>query len=461
MPNTEAGGNTFKEVLGRGFERAGLLTVSDDPHCIGPRSWWHGPLDVENLAIGAVSLVADAITALDTQLFGGAYGRVSSLSNHVAAAFGPTAHLRVAGRSVPGFAQHSGFFQTADGWIRTHANYPHHERELLRAVGANESTTLQEALSRLTSNQAQDLIIDAGAVGAAVQSRAQWLGSEIGKAAQVGDWAQFADHGAAEGGRWTGDRQGAGPLAGLRVLDLTRVIAGPTATRTLAAFGAQVLRVDAPQLPEVTGQHIDTGFGKRSTLVDISTPAGSKRMHELLSSADVLVSGYRSGSLENLGFGAQELQDKYPQLIIAELNAWGHHGPWRTVRGFDSIVQAACGIADVYRTADGTPGALPVQALDHATGYGLAAAIISMVHARAEGRMVSSVRSSLARTAQALFELGSPTTPRQDLDTPELGHKDSVYGMLDYAKTPFTVSSQPLDFPAAPTAYGQDQPVWL
>ena len=124
-------------------------------------------------------------------------------------------------------------------------------------------------------------------------------------------------------------------------------------------------------------------------------------------------------------------------------------------------MQAACGISDVYQTKDGQPGALPVQALDHATGYGLAAAIITMVQARSEHRGVGSVRFSLARTAAALFEFGAPTLPAQPLDAPRMGHMESPYGKLDYALTPFMVDGGILDYAAAPPAYGQDEPIWF
>lgn len=461
MPFTAATGDWSLKILSSGFEQSQILTNSEPARITGPLSWWHGPLDVERLALGSVSLFVNAINAMDAQLLGGAYGRAEIQASQVAAAFGSMAHLRIAGEKTQGFAQHSRFYRCADGWIRTHANYPHHEQRLLRAVGAGADTTLQAALLHHTAFQAQELIVGSGGVAAKVQARKQWLESVSGKAAQEGHWAQFTHHQGTGQQSWTPDPQGNGPLSGLRVLDLTRVIAGPTATRTLAAFGAQVLRIDGPLLPELSAQHIDTGFGKRNTVLDISSSAGKARMNQLLEQADVLICGYRSGSLSRLGFGTEALQLKYPNLIIAELNAWGHDGPWMGRRGFDSIVQAACGIADIYQSEDGSPGALPVQALDHATGHGLAAAMVSLVQARAQTRRVGSVRFSLARTAEALCAFGPPVDSVQEVDPPLLGRRPSAYGILDYALTPFTVNGEPLDFRAAPPAYGQDQPIWL
>ncbi|WP_159614125.1 CoA transferase [Glutamicibacter sp. JC586] len=461
MPNTGTGQSPARGILGSGFEQSALLRTTESAQSRRPHSWWCGPLNVEQLALRSVALVADAIESLDAQLLRGTFGPVTARAEQVAAAFGSTAHLRINGNRVKGFAQHSGFYRTMDGWVRTHANYPHHEHRLLQALGAQGRVSLADALQKLTSIQAQELIVDAGGIAAKVQSRKQWLGSAAGKAAQEGHWAQFSHHHGTGQSVWEPNAEGYGPLSGLKVLDMTRVIAGPTATKTLAAFGAQVLRVDGPRFPELTEQHIDTGFSKRSTVLDISNPADKSVMDDLLAETDVLICGYRPGSLGRFGLGITQLQEKYPNMIIAELNAWGYDGPSSARRGFDSIVQAACGIADAYRSEDGTPGALPVQALDHATGYGLAAAIISMAQARVEHRIVGHVRFSLARTAEALFAFGTAVEPPEELKLPELGHKLSPYGNLEYALPPFEVNGQSLDFPASPPRYGEDHPLWL
>lgn len=141
------------------------------------------------------------------------------------------------------------------------------------------------------------------------------------------------------------------PAAGLRVLDLTRVLAGPVATRTLALLGADVLRIDAPQLPESQDAHNDTGFGKRSVSLDLGDRADRATFDELLAAADVLVTGYRPGSLEAYGLTPEELAVRRPGLVLAQVSAWGRYGPWQERRGFDSLVQVATGIA----AAEGTP----------------------------------------------------------------------------------------------------------
>ncbi len=194
------------------------------------------------------------------------------------------------------------------------------------------------------------------------------------------------------------------PAAGLRVLDLTRVIAGPIATRTLALLGADVLRLDLPGMPELPDQHTDTGFGKRSALLDLAS--GREVFEELLASADVVVTGYRPGALDRFGLSAEALAERRPGMVVAQLSAWGATGPWAGRRGFDSLVQVATGIAHIERGKD-RPGSLPAQALDHGTGYLLAAGVLRAVADQADEGGSRLVRVALARTARELVASAS------------------------------------------------------
>ena len=183
------------------------------------------------------------------------------------------------------------------------------------------------------------------------------------------------------------------------MLDLTRVLAGPVATRTLALLGADVLRVDAPWLREDDGTHIDTGVGKRSTRLDLADPTDRATFERLLDAADVVVTGYRPGALDRYGLGAEALLDRRPSLVVAQLCAWGWDDDWSGRRGFDSLVQAGTGISMIERAEDGRPGALPAQALDHGTGYLLAAAVLRALTERSTVGAGRLVRLSLAGTA--------------------------------------------------------------
>ena len=207
----------------------------------------------------------------------------------------------------------------------------------------------------------------------------------------------------------------AGPLpaSGLRVLDLTRVIAGPVATRYLAALGADVLRLDSPHRPELPLHAYDGLPGKRSALLDLGTADGATRLHELLSGAHVLVHGYRPHALDRFGLTPDDLAERHPGLVVVSLSAWGSSGPWGGRRGFDSIVQAACGIA-MAESADGMrPGAMPCQLLDHGTGYLCAAAALRALDRQAAHGGTQFRELCLARTASWLLSQDRAACPGQ------------------------------------------------
>jgi crotonobetainyl-CoA:carnitine CoA-transferase CaiB-like acyl-CoA transferase len=447
------------------FQDAGLGLGEDAASWSGPRRWWRGALDVEGLALGSVGAAAAAL-----DLLGETPGRYATTAALTAGAFDSSGHLRIDGRKIQGFAPLSGFRRTGDGWIRLHANYPHHEQRLMQALDATTADGVAAALAAMTSLEAEAAIQERGGVAAAVRSRLEWRNTPMGNAAGARPWIEvrLADGEAAGSRRWnpSGDDDPRRPLTGVRVLDLTRVIAGPVATRLLGALGADVLRIDPPRLPEITDQFVDTGFGKRSAEADLAAPPNRHLLQELLAGADVVVTGYRSGSLDRFGLEPDLLLAARPELVVVTLDSWGSTGPWSTLRGFDSIVQAATGIADLYGTEnhDGEwqPGALPVQALDHATGYGVTAAAIALLARRRHKGLGGSARLSLVRTAEELFALQpSPAgSPERVVPAPGLRTMASTYGELRYVGPPLLVSGQLLDYTSPPAPYGSSALVW-
>lgn len=377
---------------------------------------WNGALDVRSLAAASVGLAAAS-----AREFAGANGRpsveITAALPEIVAAFASVSQLRIDGRTVPGFAPCSGFFRTADGWLRTHANYPHHRARLFHALGINHDDALEPALARLTSRDAESRIVAEGGVAARVVSESEWRREAP---SDPGPWLHILGGDLDTSGRHRSPRpdghpwrpvhpHAAGvplPLHGVRVVSLTRVIAGPTAAKFLAALGADVIRVDPPAIPELLGQHLDTDLGVRCTSRDLYDPTAAADLAALLGQADVLLTGYRPGSLTALGLDAALVGERFPHLVHVELSAWEPTGPRAGTRGFDSIVQAATGIAHRYGSTDGTglwrPGALPVQALDHATGYGMAAAACALLAAGRSGH----ARLSLERTARVLLDGG-------------------------------------------------------
>lgn len=425
------------------------LTLEDQP-AFGPRRWWGGPLDVEGLALASAGLAAASVDNLLNRS-----GALRASSIRIAAAFDSLRHLRINGRAPLGFAPLSGFFETSDGWVRTHANYPHHEHRLKAAVGASGAEDVRAALRGLTAEDAERVIGDAGGIAAAVRTRRQWLDSPMAAGPPPRDWIEF-DVSPSPGVAW---RPGTDlPLTGLRVLDFTRVIAGPVASRTLAALGADVLRIDPPGAPELLDQHLDSGFGKRTALLDLGSEAAT--LKELLDRADVVLLGYRNGGFDRFGLTPQALRERYPALIVINLDAWGTRGPWAGRRGFDSIVQAATGIADIYRLRDGRPGALPVQALDHATGYAIVAATVGLATARQRHGTSGTARLSLVRAADLLFRGRAPQDPVQPVADPGVLKTDCYYGELQYVASPFDLFGAPLEFPHPPLEYGSSVPHW-
>jgi crotonobetainyl-CoA:carnitine CoA-transferase CaiB-like acyl-CoA transferase len=201
-----------------------------------------------------------------------------------------------------------------------------------------------------------------------------------------------------------GDR----PLAGLRVLDLSRVIAGPVAGRTLAAHGADVLLISGPELPAIDWLTIDTGRGKLTSFVELRSEAGRQTLRDLLASADIFSQGYRPRALAAFGFSPEAAADINPGIVYVSLSAYGHAGPWAERRGFDSLVQTSTGFNHAEGQAAGVDGPkeLPAQMLDHATGYLMAfGAMMAKARQSREGGSWH-VRVSLAQTGRWLWNLG-------------------------------------------------------
>lgn len=222
------------------------------------------------------------------------------------------------------------------------------------------------------------------------------------------------------------------PLAGLRVLDLTRVLAGPIGARFLAAYGADVIRIDPPHFYESNSLLIETTRGKRALGLDLTTIRGSSVFENLLCDADVLIHGYRPGAMERLGFTSEKILKINPGLVIVRHNAYGWTGPWNERRGFDSFVQMSCGIA--YSDANSKPQQLPAQALDYTTGYLIAAAAC-----RGLLEKYQETKISLARTAVALTSQGQTSRiemlPFGDLES-YLTRESSDWGKVSQLRCP-------------------------
>ncbi|MEA1650947.1 CoA transferase [Nitrospirillum sp. BR 11164] len=350
----------------------------------------------------------------------------------------------------------AGDYHAADGWIRLHTNAPHHRAAALRVLGvAAERAAVARAVAGWAADDLEAAVVAAGGCAAAMRGADAWAQHPQGQAVAASPLLTL--EAAGQGARdWRPDP--ARPLAGIRVLDLTRVLAGPTATRFLAGCGAQVLRIDPPGWEEPNLEP-DMTLGKRCARLDLRRADDLAVLKRLLAQADVLVHGYRPDALARLGLDADSRRALNPGLVDVCLDAYGWDGPWAGRRGFDSLVQMSAGIAEAGMRLLGRdkPTPLPVQALDHATGYILAAMALRGLAHRARTGQGTVGRTALASTARLLLDGGAgvvdatPLAPETDADfNPVL--EQTGWGPVRRLAPPVTVAGAPLawDRPAGP-----------
>jgi crotonobetainyl-CoA:carnitine CoA-transferase CaiB-like acyl-CoA transferase len=369
--------------------------------------------------------------------------------------FGMT--LRPAGWQLPApWDPVSGDYRCSDGWIRLHTNDPVHRAAALSVLGVADSPgrasgpAVEQAVSPWLGAKLEAAVVAAGGCAAELRSPDDWRNHHQGMAVAHDQLVSrvFTDISAVPTAAGPADR----PLAGLRVLDLTRVLAGPAATRFLAGFGAQVLRIDPPGREEV-GLDIEMTVGKRCARMDLRVER--EAVLDLLAGADVLIHGYRPGAMDRLGLDERTLHAARPGLVEVMLDAYGWSGPWRGRRGFDSLVQMSSGIAHPGEDGPG-PTPLPVQALDHATGYLAAAAVLRGLSDRRRTGLGSVGRMSLARTGMFLQDHrgGQDEGPVERFDAEAAGGEleETFWGPGYRLPGPVTVGPARMAFslPAAP-----------
>lgn len=407
---------------------------------------------VTELASASLGAAGQAVAQLILQQT----GRLPAVSvDRRLASFWFSSSIRPVGWQVPPLWDPvAGDYASADGWIRLHTNAPHHRAAAERILG--KVADRNEMASKVAQWNAADLeqaIVDEGGCAAQMRSWQAWQAHPQGLAVNAEALVQRQTVTTTSDKPWLGSV--ARPLAGIKVLDLTRVLAGPVASRFLAGLGADVLRIDSPTWDEA-GVVPEMTLGKRCARLDLKSPEGRQVFEALLKDTDILLHGYRADALEHLGYTASELQQIAPGLIDVSLNAYGWSGPWRNRRGFDSLVQMSSGIADAgmaWKHAD-KPVPLPLQALDHATGYLMAASAIQALSERLKSGRGGSARLSLARTAALLVEAGQvppqPALRAEQASDQGLLVEQTAWGPAHRLLAPVTISGTPLqwDLPA-------------
>ena len=422
--------------------------------------------------LAAATIAAAGLAAAEChRLRTGVAQRVDVSMRDALVAFRSERYLRVDDGSPPE-PRHpvTGFYATRDGrWIQLHANFPHHLHGILDVLGCGPQRDDVAAAIRTWEGAALDTALaEAGLCAALIRTPDEWAAHAQARALASLPLFEIERIGAAPVeaiGRGEPDQ----PLVGVRVLDLTRIIAGPVAGRTLASHGAQTLLVNGPHLPNIASLVIDNGRGKRSAWIDLREAAGVAMLRGLARDADVFLQAYRPGALAARGFSPQALAEVRPGIVCVSVSAYGHAGPWSMRRGFDSLVQSASGIAwheQRAAQADG-PRHLPCQALDHATGY-LAAfgAMIALARRATEGGSWH-VRLSLAQTGRWLQSFGVVPDGLHAQDwafddvRDRLDRMASPFGTLDAVRPAERLSATPPRFTRPPVPLGTDVARWL
>jgi len=447
---------------GAGLDEAALRDISfTGAEPVLPSSFAVGT--AAQATIGAAALAAAELWRLRS----GRRQHVTVDMRAAAIEFRSERYLRVDGK-VPKdyFDAIAGLYRCGDGrWVRLHTNLPHHCSGLLELLGCDhDRAAVARTLQDWRGEDLEGAAAAAGLVVTACRSFAEWDAHPQGRALahfplfsieRIGDAPVEPLPAAAR------------PLSNIKVLDLTRIIAGPVCGRTLAAHGADVLLVTAKHLPGMLPLIIDTGRGKLSTALDLRQADARDTLASLARDADVFVQGYRPGAIAAFGFSPQELAKLRPGIVYVSLCAYGYDGPWATRRGFDSLVQTASGFnaAEAEAFGDNEPRALPAQVLDHATGYLLAFAAMAALIGRAERGGSWHVRCSLAQTGHWLRRLGridgaTCADPRSADVRDLMEEAPSGFGTLTAVRHAATLSETPPHWARPSVPLGAHAPAW-
>jgi crotonobetainyl-CoA:carnitine CoA-transferase CaiB-like acyl-CoA transferase len=403
-------------------------------------------------------------------------GRAQTVSvdmRHAAIEFRIERYMRIDGKPPgPAWDKMAGVYRTGDGrTVRLHTNFPHHRDGMLELLGcAYEREAVQAALMQWEGERFETAAAEAGLVATMMRTPAEWGAHPQGQAVARLPLIEITRIGEAPARPLPPfpEEEEKRPLAGIRVLDLTRVIAGPVCGRALAAHGADVMRITAPHLPGLRELDIDTGRGKLSAAIDLRATDDRDWLRSLVRDAHVFVQGYRPGGLAALGFSPEALAEMRPGIVAVTLSAYGHEGPWASRRGFDSLVQNASGINVAEAEAAGVPAPkeLPAQALDHASGYLMAFGALMALARKAKEGGSWHVRVSLAQTGHWLTQLGRldrgfacPEPTGEELKA-HVDEADTPFGRLTFVRHAARLSDTPAFWARPPVKLGTHAPMW-
>ncbi|HET6492495.1 MAG TPA: CoA transferase [Burkholderiales bacterium] len=365
-----------------------------------------------------------------------------------------------------------GFYPAKNGrWSYLHCNFPNHRAAALKVLGVPEDrAAVRKAVAQWDALELEEAIIAAKGAGGMVRTMEEWAKHPQAAAIASLPLMEIVKIGDSPPQPLPkGDR----PLSGIRVLDLTRVLAGPSCARTLAEHGADVLKVTAEHLPNLGYQEYDTGHGKLSTYLDLREAKNVETLRGLARECDVFSQGYRPGTIGNRGFSPEALADIRPGIVYLSLCAFSHMGPWSSRRGFDTVVQSVSGITmrqgELFPGAEPGPQFYPLSAIDYLTGYLMAfGAMVALARRTREGGSWL-VRISLAQTGRWL--VGRGEVPEDQLtDVPkeftreELERwsiaSDTPVGRLQHLGPALRLSETPPRWARPTVPLGYHKPEW-
>ena len=430
------------------------------------------PFRIGETSAAALAAVGLAVSDL-WELRGGRRQEVAVDSRQATASLRSGHYLHLEGATVSTERNTvMGFYPAKDGrWSYLHCNFPNHRAAALGVLGVPEDRdAVRKAVAQWDALELEEALVAANGVGGMVRGMDEWAlhpqavavaSLPLLEIIQIGDSPPepLPD----------GDR----PLSGVRVLDLTRVLAGPTCARTLAEHGADVLKITAAHLPSIDYQEYDTGHGKLSAQLDLRQPQDLKTLCGLIREADVFSQGYRPGALSQRGLSPEALAQLRPGIIFASLCAFSHVGPWASRRGFDTLIQTVTGITsrqgELFPGATPGPQFYPVSAIDYLTGYLMAFGTLLALARRAREGGSWLVRISLAQTGRWLVGRGQvPEAELQEVPKEFTAEEierwsmtsDTPAGRLRHLKPALRLSETPPRWGRPSVPLGYNEPVW-
>jgi crotonobetainyl-CoA:carnitine CoA-transferase CaiB-like acyl-CoA transferase len=463
----DAGPQAARSSLVRLLELAGLpASVVDSAEIEGSGPVF--PTRYNLVPPAAAVLAATGLAAADLwKLKTGRQQRVRVTANAAAAAMRSSRYLRINGeKPAPDPDNITGFYPLRDGrWMYLHCNFFNLRDANVGVLGVPpKRDAVEKAVATWDGIELENAIFEAGGACGFVRSEEEWRALPQAQTVARLPLLEIIKIGDAPPRSLPeGDR----PLSGVRVLDLTRVLAGPTCARTLAEHGADVLRVTREDLADMGWSDFDTSIGKLCTHIDLRNPSEAETMRELIRTCDVFSQSYRPGALAGRGYSPEALLAMRPGIVYVTLSAWGHEGPWRGRRGYDTVVQSANGMA--YRPNHERPQFLPVSAQDYVSGYLLAYGAMVALGRRAREGGSWFVRASLAGAGHFIREHGlfDPSVyenlpnelPADELRSLLMSH-DSPIGRLTHLAPVVQMSETPSRWTRPSVPRGYHRPVW-